>query len=86
MYAADWSGALAALADADRAAVARGDRRAQARALVATSRVQLDAGLNRRADVSPALVPAQRALGLAEALGDRALVADALDRIGNVHY
>lgn len=86
MYAGAWTLALDALAETARAAAARGDRTTEIRALVATSRVRLDEGLNRRADVSLALAPAERALRLAEQGGGEALRADALDRIGMVRY
>jgi tetratricopeptide (TPR) repeat protein len=86
MYAGEWARALDALVASERTASAHGDRPAQIRALVAISRVRLDEGLNRRADVTLALAPARRALELANAWGDRGLVADALDRIGMVRY
>ena len=86
MHAGRWDDALAELSARERAAADRGDVRSRVALLVATSRVLLDEGLNRRADVSRALEPAERARTLAEQLADPALLADALDRIGNVHY
>lgn len=82
MHDARWNDALAELARRERDA----DPRARTELLVATSRVLLDEGLNRRADVSRALDPAERALALAEQLSDGALIADALDRVGMVRY
>ena len=82
MHDARWDDALADLARQERDA----DPRARAALLVATSRVLLDEGLNRRADVSRARQPAERALRLAERLSDGALIADALDRVGMERY
>jgi tetratricopeptide (TPR) repeat protein len=86
MHASRWDEALAELAARERAATERGDSRARAAALVAMSRVLLEEGLNRRAEVSRAHEPAERARSLAEAIPDRGLVADALDRLGMVRY
>jgi tetratricopeptide (TPR) repeat protein len=86
MHASRWDEALADLGAHERAAADRGDARARAAALVAMSRVLLDEGLNRRAEVARALEPAERARSLAEAIPDGGLVADALDRLGMVRY
>lgn len=86
MHASRWDEALAELAAGERAATDSGDSRARVAALVGMSRVLLDEGLNRRADVSRALEPAERARSLAEAIGDGGLIADALDRLGMARY
>lgn len=86
MHMGRWDDALADLSARERAAAERGESGVRIELLVATSRVLLDEGLNRRADVSRALAPAERARVLAEQLADGPLLADALDRIGMVRY